>query len=185
MQALSAALVRRARAHMRRGGVIAYATESCFGLGCNPSNERALRAVLRIKRRPKSKGLIVIADRVERFSMLLRPIVENDRKRIEATWPGPHTWLIPVKARAKRALRGKHVALAVRVTAHADAKILCARLGMALVSTSANRAGQQPIKTTRECLRRMGKTVMVIGGKIGARKIPSTIQDLRSGKILR
>jgi L-threonylcarbamoyladenylate synthase len=185
MQTLSAALVRRTRSHVRRGGVIAYATESCFGLGCDPNNECALRAVLRIKRRPKSKGLIVIADRIERFSALLNPVFESDRNRIDATWPGPHTWLIPASTRAKRALRGTHAALAVRVTAHADAKNLCTRLRMALVSTSANRAGQQPIKTTRECLRRMGNKVMVISGKIGARKTPSTIQDLRSGKILR
>ena len=185
MRTLSATLVRRARYHVRRGGVIAYATESCFGLGCDPNNERALRAVLRIKRRPKSKGLIVIADRAERFSMLLEPISEIDMKRMQATWPGPHTWLIPAKTRAKRSLRGKHGALAVRVTAHEDAKNLCARLRMMLVSTSANRAGQRPIKTTRECLRRMGSNVMVISGKIGARKTPSTIQDLRSGKLLR
>lgn len=185
MRCMTVERTRRIRAYLRRGGVIAYATESCFGLGCDPHNEKALRALLRIKRRPKSKGLIVIADEMMRFSSLLGAIGEDDMKRMQATWPGPHTWLAPAKESTTHALRGQHPALAVRVTAHIDAKIICARLGMALVSTSANRAGQQPVRTTRECLRRFGDEVMVISGKIGARRTPSTIQDLRTGRILR
>ncbi len=185
MVKLTAAQVRRARWHLRCGGVIAYATESCFGLGCDPNNERALQALLRIKRRPKSKGLIVVSDRMERFAPLLSPVSQPDIERLQSTWPGPHTWLVPAQTRAKRALRGKHAALAVRVTAHADAKNLCWRLGTALVSTSANRANRRPLKTTRECLRQFASRVMVIPGKIGARKSPSTIQDLRTGRIFR
>ena len=185
MPKLPAARLRRVREHLGSGGIIAYATESCFGLGCDPNNERALRTLLRIKRRPKSKGLIVVADRVERCASLLCAISKVDMAGIQATWPGPHTWLIPAKARAKRTLRGNHGALAVRVTAHTDANNLCARLRIALVSTSANRAGQRPVKTTRECYRRFGTRVMVIPGKIGGRKTPSVIQDLRTGKLLR
>ncbi len=185
MHGLTVARVRRVRVHLRRGGIIAYATESCFGLGCDPENERALRKLLRIKRRPKSKGLIVVADQIQRFSSLICAIDNEAMKRMQATWPGPHTWLVPANVRTKHALRGQHVALAVRVPAHLDAKNLCARLGTPLVSTSANRAGQRPVRTTRECLRRLGRNVMVIPGKIGARKNPSTIQDLRTGKIFR
>jgi L-threonylcarbamoyladenylate synthase len=185
MRMLSIALVRRARSHVRRGGMITYATESCFGLGCDPNNERALRKVLRIKRRAKFKGLIVVGDRFDRFKSLLNPVSDTERKRVEAAWPGPHTWLIPARSRAKRSLRGKHAALAVRVTAHADASMLCQRLSMALVSTSLNRANHRPVKTTRECFRRFGTSVMIIPGKIGVRKNPSTIQDLRTGKIFR
>lgn len=185
MRALSVALVRRVHRHVSRGGVIACATESCFGLGCDPHNERALRTVLRIKRRPKFKGLIVVADRCERFSTLLEPLTESKLNLINATWPGPHTWLIAARQRTKRSLRGKHSTIAVRVTAHVDARILCRRLSMALVSTSANRANHRPARTTRECLRRFGRNVMVIPGRIGARKNPSTIQDLITGKIFR
>jgi L-threonylcarbamoyladenylate synthase len=185
MRRLSVACVRRVRKHLRCGGIIAYATESCFGLGCDPDNERALRKLLRTKRRPKSKGLIVIADQMRRFSSLLRKIGKADKDRMQMTWPGPHTWLVPANPRVKHALKGQHSALAVRVTAHGAAKDLCARLTTALVSTSANRAGQRPVRTTRECLRRFARDVMVIPGRIGTRKNPSTIQDLRSGKIFR
>lgn len=182
---LSIALQRRMRQHLARDGVIAYATESCFGLGCDVNNERALQRVLRVKRRPQAKGLIVIADRIERFQSLLARLDNAQRHQITATWPGPHTWLIPAASRTRSALRGDHIALAVRVTAHRDARDLCIRLAMPLVSTSANRAGCRPIKTTRECARQLGGEVMVIPGRIGGRKQPSRIQDLCSGKILR
>jgi L-threonylcarbamoyladenylate synthase len=185
MRRLSVAEVRRVRAHLSCGGVIAYATESCFGLGCDPDNERALRAVLRLKHRAKSKGLIVVGDRFERFSSLLCDVGNDEMKRMQATWPGPHTWLVTAKARTKRSLRGRHSKLAVRVTAHMDTKNLCVRLAAALVSTSANRAGQRPVRTTRECQRRFGGKVMVIPGRIGTRKNPSTIQDFSTGKLFR
>jgi L-threonylcarbamoyladenylate synthase len=183
--ALSAARLRRIRHHLRCGGVIAYATESCFGFGCDPNNERALQKILHLKRRPKAKGLIVIGHRIEFFASFLQPLSEHDRQRIHLTWPGPHTWLVPAKDRVKRALRGTHAALAVRVPAHRDARNLCRRLATAIVSTSANRAGQQPIKSTRDCLRRFGTRVEVIPGRIGQRKMPSTIQELITGQIFR
>jgi L-threonylcarbamoyladenylate synthase len=182
---LSAARLQSVRQHLRRGGVIAYATESCFGFGCDPQNERALQKILRLKHRPKSKGLIVIGHALDAFVSLLRPLNDQDRERVLAKWPGPHTWLIPARDRAKRALRGKHTALAVRVPGHHDARELCLRLGSAIVSTSANRAGQRPIKTSRDCLRLFGNRVKVIPGRIGQRKLPSTIQDLVTGKIFR
>ncbi len=183
--ALSAARLRRIRRHLRRGGVIAYATESCFGFGCDPNNERALQKILRLKRRPKAKGLIVIGHRFESFARFLKPLDDSSPSQIDATWPGPHTWLIPATDRAKRALRGKHAALAVRVPGHRAARELCRRLDMALVSTSANRGGQRPIKTTRDCSRRFGTRVCVIPGRVGQRKQPSIIQDLITGKIIR
>jgi L-threonylcarbamoyladenylate synthase len=48
--------IHRLRAYLKRGGIIAYATESCFGLGCDPANRRAVRRILRLKGRPQSKG---------------------------------------------------------------------------------------------------------------------------------
>jgi L-threonylcarbamoyladenylate synthase len=178
-------MLRRIRQHLRGGGVIAYATESCFGFGCDPNNQRALQNILRLKHRPQSKGMIVIGARFEALRNFLQPLNKHQRARLDTTWPGAHTWLIPASVRAKPALRGQHRALAVRVPAHRAARELCTRLSMAIVSTSANRAGQRPVKTTRDCLRRFATRVLVVPGKIGARKLPSTIQDLKTGKILR
>jgi len=177
--------VRRIKAHVRSGGVVAYATESCFGLGCDPRNYRAIMRILRLKRRPKSKGLIVIASSFGQLSPYLAPLSAAERETVCSKWPGPHTWLISASDRVLPALRGRHQTLAVRVTAHPDARRLCDMLNMPLVSTSANRRRARPIKRFRECARQFGKHAMVIRGRIGNRKRPSTIQDLKSGDIRR
>jgi len=73
----------------------------------------------------------------------------------------------------------------VRVTAHPGAARLCRALGMALVSTSANKSGRKPAKTAAECRRIFGARVRVVAGRIGARRRPSTLIDLATGTVLR
>lgn len=180
-----AALIRRVRAHLGGGGIIAYATESCYGLGCDPRNARAVRRLLRLKGRPQSKGLILIADRYSRLRRYVLPPTAAQSRQLDRTWPGPHTWLMPASRHTPRWLRGRHESIAVRVTAHPDAAGLCRALGSALVSTSANRAGLKPLKTYAACVKAFGQSVLVLPGRVGARKTPSTIQHLISGKIIR
>ena len=172
------------RAYLRRGGIIAYPTESCYGLGCDPFNREAVRKLIQLKNRPVSKGLILIADRFSRFQRLLQPLAEHEQARVLATWPGPVTWILPARDRAPW-LRGKNQGLAVRVTAHRPAALLCRDLGTALVSTSANKSGGHPVKTARECRRIFGSQVRAIDGQIGKRKRASTLIDFFSGKVLR
>jgi L-threonylcarbamoyladenylate synthase len=181
----STALVRKVCAHVRRGGLIAYPTESCYGLGCDPRNYRAVRRLLRLKGRPQSKGLILIADRFSRLQRYVLPPTAEQSRRLDQTWPGPHTWLMPASRHAARWLRGRHESIAVRVTAHPDAAALCRILGSALVSTSANRSGLKPLKTYAACAKAFGQSVLVLPGRVGARKNPSTIQHLLSGRIVR
>ena len=170
---------------MTRGGIIAYATESCFGLGCDPRNARAVRRLLWLKRRPRSKGLILIGSAFRQFRRFLAPLPTALEARLEEWWPGPNTLLLPVSRRCPPWLRGRHPKLAVRITAHPVAHGLCHALDMALVSTSANRSGQKPMKTYRACRQAFDSKVWVLPGRIGKRKRPSTIIDPSSGGILR
>ncbi len=175
----------RIRKHLQRGGVIAYPTESCYGLGCDPMNPHAVRRVLKLKKRSPSKGLILIAAHQRQLRPYLAALAPALATRMRSRWPGPHTWLVPASARCPQALSGAHDTVAVRVTAHRGAADLCKAADMALVSTSANLSGGKPAKTAEECRRLFGKRVLVIPGPIGSRRRPSTIQDLVTGKILR
>lgn len=175
----------RLRAHLARGGLIAYATESCFGLGCDPGNRRAVERLLRLKGRPRPKGLIVIGAEAAQFRRYLAPLPESLQVRLPEWWPGPVTLLLPVSRACPPWLKGRHPKLAVRVTAHAGAARLCRRLGMALVSTSANRSGHKPLKTAAACRRAFGAQVRVLPGRIGVRKRPSTILDPQQARVLR
>ena len=173
------------RQFLKQGGVIAYATESCFGLGCDPQNRSAAKKILKLKRRTQDKGLILIASSFQQLQPYIAPLNEEQRLKTAATWPGPHTWLLPVSKRCPRWLRGKHDTLAVRVTAHTDAAMLCCVLGFALVSTSANRSGGKAARTAKECCRLFGNRIRVLRGRVGKRRKPSTIQDLATGRIIR
>ncbi len=167
---------------LRRGGIVAYPTESVYGLGCDPGNRDAVMRLLRIKQRTPAKGLILIAADVEQ----LMPWVAEIPAHVRATWPGAHTWLVRPQQGVPYWITGRHARIAVRVTALASVRALCRAAGMALVSTSANRTGQVPARSYREVLRRFGSDVdYVLPGRVGGRRQPTPITDADSGQLIR
>jgi L-threonylcarbamoyladenylate synthase len=172
-------------AHLKRGGLVAYPTESCYGLGCDPANRKAVQRILKLKQRPQRKGLILIASHYHQVARYLQALTIDEQIRLKHEGAQAVTYLMPVKPACSRWLRGEHDTLAVRFTAHSLAKNLCRSAGSALVSTSANRSGQRPARTYAECQRLFGKSVWVLRGRVGKRKQPSTIRSWLSGKIIR
>ncbi len=172
-------------AHLKRGGMIAYPTESCYGLGCDPANRRGVQRILKLKQRPQRKGLILIASHYHQVARYLQPITPAEQVRLQQDGAQAITYLMPAKPSCPHWLRGEHDTLAVRFTAHPIARNLCRSAGSALVSTSANRSGMRPAKTYAECQRMFGKKVWVLRGRVGKRKQPSTIRAWADGRILR
>lgn len=172
-------------AHIKHGGLIAYATESCYGLGCDPRNRNAVRRLLQLKQRPQHKGLILIAGNYAQLAPYLQPLSPDAQQKLRRDGAQAITYLMPVKPGCPRWLRGAHATLAVRITAHRGAASLCNALGMALVSTSANRSGAKSARTYAQCRRLFGEQVWVLPGRIGKRKKPSTIIAWSDGRILR
>jgi L-threonylcarbamoyladenylate synthase len=172
-------------AHLRRGGLIAYPTESCYGLGCDPDNHKAVQRLLKLKQRPQHKGLILIAANFKQVARYLQPITPAQQQQLKISGTQAITYLMPVLPSAPRWLRGSHDTLAVRMTAHKQAAQLCRSVNSALVSTSANRRGQRPAKTYAQCQRLFGHKVWVLPGRVGKRKQPSTISRWVDGKIIR
>ncbi|NIK10550.1 L-threonylcarbamoyladenylate synthase [Xanthomonas arboricola] len=175
-------------ATLTRGGVIAYPTEAVWGLGCDPRQQAAVLRLLEIKRRPVDKGVIVVAASVG----VLHAWVDMDalaaarRQEVLASWPGPHTWILPITAQAPRWVTGTHDGLAVRISAHPLVAALCAAWGGPLVSTSANLAGEPPARS-RQALdpALLASIDGVVDGEVGALAQPTRIRDARSGQILR
>ena len=177
--------VHRAGALIRAGGVIAYPTEAVFGLGCDPRNEEAVTRLLAIKQREVSKGLILIAAEAAQLEPYLLPLDPESTARAHAAWPGPVTWLWPVRPDTPRWLTGDHDTLAVRVTDHPLAAALCREAG-AIVSTSANLAGEEPARTDAAVVAQLGHLLDgVLAGKVGGRDRPSEIRDVRTGAVIR
>ncbi len=176
---------RRLAAHLKRGGLIAYPTESCYGFGCDPANRRAVQRILKLKQRPQKKGLILIASSYRQVARYIQPLVPAEQHKLQADGAQAITYLMPARPSCPRWLRGEHASLALRFTAHPLAKGLCRSTGSALVSTSANRSGLRPAKTWAECQRMFGKKVWVLRGRVGKRKQPSTIRAWADGRIVR
>ena len=178
--------VEEAAAVLRQGGIVAYPTESCYGLGCDPNNFAAIRRILSIKRRNRVKGLILVSDHYFRFKPFIVGIPSNQRQRILSSWPGPNTWLLPAKKSLTQWLRGQHNSLAVRVSKHGPVRRLCRQSKMAIVSTSANRANRPSLRYYEEVVKQLGSEVdYVLPGRIGRRSEPSIIRDGISGEMIR
>lgn len=163
------------------GGVIAYPTEAVYGLGCDPFDAEAVMRILRIKRRPVEKGLIIIASCFEQLEPFIQPLTPTQKKKVMASWPGPNTWLLPASDDCPIWLRGSHSTIACRVSGHPVVRQLCDATGMAIVSTSANRAEHEPATTAQQIHLQMGEEIdMILSAPTGGRKAPSTIRSLNN-----
>lgn len=171
---------------IRAGGVVAYPTESVFGLGCEPMDEAAVLRILSIKGRAPSKGLIIIGARVAQLETLLAPQSAEILVPLLASRPDPTTWVLRARPEVPDWLTGGRDSIAVRVTSHPLAAGLCDLYGGPLVSTSANRSGRPPARTTLRAHRLVGDVVdYVLPGATSGAPRPSEIRDAESGRLLR
>ena len=177
--------LRRAAEILRRGGVVAYPTEAVYGLGCDPLNEEAVKYVLAIKQRPVEKGLILIASQFEQLKPFVLAVSPEIQERLDESWPGPVTWLLPARPTTPRWLSGEHDSLAVRVTAHPLAGALCEAFGGAIVSTSANPAGRPPARSALQARIRCPGVDLILQGPTGPLARPTPIRDAVTGRVLR
>ncbi|HGG9690734.1 TPA: L-threonylcarbamoyladenylate synthase [Neisseria meningitidis] len=183
---IAASAQRKLSVYLKKGGLVAYPTESCYGLGCLPTLAKALGKLAHLKKRLQHKGMIVIGNQFEQLQPLLQMPSENLQDMLRKEWPAPKTFLLSAKSCVLPELRGKQRSkLAVRVPAHVGARRLCQALQTPLVSTSCNRAGKRACRTEREVRRQFGRDVWIVGGRIGRQKSPSQIIDGETGKRLR
>ena len=177
-----------ALAALRRGGVIAYPTEGVWGLGCDPRDEAATLRLLALKIREVDKGLILIAADLTQLQdyIDLSQISNEQLARVQASWPGPFTWIMPARATTPAWLTGQFDTLAVRVTAHPQVQALCRAFGKPLVSTSANLTGEEPARRVAEIGELLASQLAyILPGEVGGQANPSEIKDARTGAIIR
>jgi len=178
----------RAADVLRQGGVIAYPTEAVWGLGCDPQNEAAVMRLLAVKQREVDKGLILVAGALDQFDALLDwARLPTDRaEAVYATWPGPHTWIVPATGRVPHWITGAHDGVAARVSAHPVVVALCDAFGGPVVSTSANLAGAPPA-FRREALDPMLLAQLdgIVAGETGGLAAPTAIREAHTGAVLR
>ena len=171
---------------LSKGGIVAYPTETVFGLGCDPANVDAIQRLLTLKHRDPTKGLILIATTLAQLECWILPLDQEICTRVMTVWPGPVTWVVPARPEVSTLLRGSHAGIAVRITAHTTASALAHSFGNALVSTSANPAGHSPARKMTGVQRYFGDAVdYYLDGASGNLARPTEIRDALTGKQLR
>ncbi len=167
------------------GELIAYPTEAVYGLGCDPLNRTAVLNLLSLKQRPIEKGLILIASSLAQLTPYLQ-LNDNIVSRIQSTWPGPITWVIPAQAWVPEWLTGEHSSLAVRVTSHPVARLLCEKNGSPIVSTSANISTKSPATSSWAVPKKTGfKSLFILSGQVGDMKQATPIYDVQNNSKIR
>ncbi len=173
--------------NLEQGKLIAYPTEAVWGLGCDPQNEKAVGRILRLKARPVYKGLILVAATREQFGKLLHGLSSKQQARLQASWPGHVTWLIPDPGQLiPEWIKGSHQCVAVRVSTHPIVQQLCTLFGAPIVSTSANKTGAAEIRSRATLEETFGGSIdCIVSGELGRADKPSEMRDLISGKVIR
>ncbi|MCW8878331.1 MAG: L-threonylcarbamoyladenylate synthase [Kangiellaceae bacterium] len=168
-----------------QGGVIAYPTESTFGLGCAPDNLEALKKILKIKQRPAEKGLIILVSDIQQAGKYIQPLTKDQLNQISEPRERATTWLIPREQNLPIELCGTHPKIAVRITQHPIAYAICEAIGMPLVSTSCNLSGEPAMTDACAIKVQMGNQLdLVVSGEVGGQDA-SQIIDIETGQMLR
>jgi L-threonylcarbamoyladenylate synthase len=171
--------VLRAAAVLRTGGLVAFPTETVYGLGADAFNPRAVARVFAVKRRPTEHPLIVHAETADALNELAVDVPASAVLLAKSFWPGPLTLVLARNPRLPAAVTGGQDTVAVRVPAHPLALDLLRAFGGAIAAPSANRFGGVSPTTAAHVRDDLGEDVddVLDGGpcQVG---LESTIVDL-------
>jgi len=164
---------------LHAGGLVAFPTETVYGLGADAGNPVAVRKIFETKDRPATHPVIVhLADAVQLASWA-RDVPEVARKLAKQFWPGPLTLILKRVRSVSDAVTGGQDTVALRVPAHPVAQQLLARFGGGIAAPSANRHGRVSATTADHVRREFGAAVdCVLDGGASQVGIESTIVDL-------
>ena len=172
--------VRRAVALLAQGGIVAYPTDTLYGLAVDPRRPDAVESLFRAKGRPAEMAVPLIAADAEQAAQHAGPLTPLGRTLAGRFWPGPLTLVVDAApALNRRILAGGHT-VAVRVPNHAVARALARELGHPVTATSANRSGEPPATTAAAAVTAVGPDLAcVLDAGPAETTSPSTIVDVR------
>ncbi len=167
----------------KKGGIIAYPTETFYGLGADPFNEDALERLFELKGRPRGKPILVVIREVSELTLLAADIPDVATSLIKRYWPGPLTLVFRAKEGLSELLTGGTGKIGVRLSSSPVTQRLVEILRSPLTSTSANPSGMSPARDYKEVLEYFGDAVDVV---IKAERLstgkPSTVVDVTAEK---
>lgn len=163
----------------KAGGVIAYPTETFYGLGVDPFNTNAVERLFSLKGRSFKDPIPIIAGDIEMAERLVETVPPVAGALIERYWPGPLTLVFKARANVPELLTAHTGKIGIRVSSGPHAKRLINALGSPITSTSANPTGRPPAAEPDEVLAYFEDSIDVLidGGRLTAER-PSTVVDV-------
>ena len=167
---------------LRRGGIVAYPTDTLYGLAVDPRSDAAVDRVFAVKERERSAAVALIAADV-RQAQDAGTFGASELALARAFWPGPLTIVVPAASDLSKRLSGDFTTVGVRVPAHAVARALAEAFGTCITATSANVSGAPPAMTADEVAAALDG---LIDGVLDAGPVPggppSTIVEFADGR---
>ncbi len=182
----------RGVAILRRGGLVAFPTETVYGLGADASNPAAIRKLYAAKGRPVDHPVIVHLADMQQLAQWAREVTPIAHKLARQFWPGPLTMIFKRAAGVGDAVTGGQNTVALRIPAHPVAHLLLEKFGGGVAAPSANRFGRVSATTAAHVRQEFGDTIdLILDGGASDVGIESTIVDatgaapvlLRPGRI--
>ncbi|MFC1821130.1 L-threonylcarbamoyladenylate synthase [Thermodesulfobacteriota bacterium] len=161
------------------GGLVAFPTESFYGLAVNATDEDAVRRLFLIKKRPVDQPILILIPSLEMLDQYVSNISETAHLLIRRFWPGGLTLVFEAGRNIPPLLTGGSGKIGIRLSSHNIATDLAKRTGIAITGTSANVSGAPPCVTAEEVQRSLGNELDLIldGGETNGGK-GSTILDV-------
>ena len=165
-----------ARKVLLQGGVIAFPTDTFYGLGVDPFNKDAVDRIFEIKGREKKKPLLLLISLREQLETLVKEISPAHSILMQEFWPGPLTLLFePRSAIPKNVTEGK---IGIRLPGNTMTRDLISAFGQPITAPSANLAGEAPPTTAKQVDQSIGKYLdLIIDGGMCPGGEPSTLVD--------
>ena len=164
---------------IRQGGVMAYPTDTFYGLGCDPFNLAAIERLFAIKQRERDKPILLIISDPSLVIWLTSERNERFERLSQHFWPGPLTLVLRASERLPSVLTGETGTIGIRFPDHALCRQIVSAAGGVLTGTSANLTGQPSATTTDGVLSQLGETLdLIVNGGPTPGGAPSTVLDL-------
>ncbi len=168
---------------LRDGGLVAFPTETYYGLAVDPFNEQALERLFTVKKRLRLKPVLVLLAEREQLGLLAAEIPDIAGPLMDHFWPGPLTMVFPARPELPALLTGGTASVGVRQSPHPLAIELVRAFGSPLTATSANRSGEEAAVSGEEVRRLFGAEIDLVldGGATPGRAGSTLIAVTRQG----
>jgi L-threonylcarbamoyladenylate synthase len=182
--ALTLADLEPAVAWLRQGRIVAFPTETFYGLAVDPASGAAVEALFDLKGRRPQLAIPLIAASVPQVEAACGPLGPISARLAAAWWPGPLSLICDAPIGIHDAIHGGRRSIAIRVPAHPVARALAGALGTIVTATSANVSGAPPAASPRALERLAADArVFVIDSGETPGGAPSTIVDARGSRV--